>query len=100
MLFGIVPYEENNLHSLLNLIQDTEIIIPRNRIYISKKSEDLLRMMLVKNPKERCTWDDLFNHEIMQDDYKPIALFQRKLNLREEEEKRLSKKKIMLYSYS
>ncbi len=90
MLFGVVPYEEKNLSSLLNLISDTEIQIPRNRIYISKKSEDLLKIMLVKNPKERCTWDDLFNHELLQDDFKNIALFQRKYNLREEEEKRLS----------
>lgn len=62
-LFGICPYEDTNIPSLLNKIAFSPLQMPRQRNPISTKMEELLRKMLVADPAHRITWKQLLEYE-------------------------------------
>ena len=55
MLYGFCPFEEKTIARLISLIDETSITFPSNT-KISKKVEDLLKKMLVKDQFKRMGW--------------------------------------------
>jgi serine/threonine-protein kinase ULK/ATG1 len=55
MLYGSSPFEERSIARLISSIDDTAVVFPSN-INISKKTEDLMRKMLVKDHFKRIGW--------------------------------------------
>ena len=62
MLFGCTPFKAKNFIDLIGKIENSEIKIPEE-FKISSLCQDLLKGLLKKNPKERITWDEFFDHE-------------------------------------
>ena len=50
MLVGLPPYFSNNQEQIFNNIDSAELIIPN---FISKKGQNLIKSLLIKNPMER-----------------------------------------------
>ena len=50
MLVGLPPYYSNNQEQIFNNIDNAELIIPN---YITKKGQNLIKSLLIKNPAER-----------------------------------------------
>jgi len=61
MIYGGVPYRVNNFIELLKKINHEQITFDE-KIYTTKECNDLLKNLLQKNPLQRITWDDFFNH--------------------------------------
>jgi serine/threonine protein kinase len=59
MLFGFCPYEDRSIASLINQIDNKQLIIPRHINPISKKAEELLKRMLIVDPEQRIDWNSL-----------------------------------------
>lgn len=55
MLFGYCPFEEKTIARLISAIDETTVTFS-NSIKISKRTEDLLRKMLVKDHFKRISW--------------------------------------------
>ena len=66
MLFGVVPYDEKTLAELLQMLKDTDYKIPKNKNFISRKTEDFMKSMLIKNPDKRIDWEGVFQHELIR----------------------------------
>lgn len=67
MLFGFCPFEERTIARLISLIdQSTTIEFPSD-IKVSKKVEELIRKMLVKDQFKRISWDELFEFSFKED---------------------------------
>jgi serine/threonine-protein kinase ULK/ATG1 len=49
---------------LIKNIQNKPLEIPRRINNISETAEDILRKMLVVDPKKRISWENLFAHKI------------------------------------
>jgi serine/threonine-protein kinase ULK/ATG1 len=64
LLFGKPPFTAGNMVDLLKNIQKNKIVINRRINNISPEVEDLLKKMLIVDPRMRITWEDLFNHPI------------------------------------
>lgn len=64
LLFGRSPFVAGNMIDLLKNIKTKPLEIPRKINNISEVVEDVLRKMLIVDPKERIEWDDLFSHKI------------------------------------
>jgi len=62
MLFGCTPFKAKNFIDLIGKIENSEIKIP-DEFKISCLCRDLLKGLLKKNPKERITWEEFFEHE-------------------------------------
>jgi len=61
-LFGRAPYSSQNLADLIEKVKDDSAIkIPTN-VKLSAEVEDLLRRLLERNPEQRITFDEFFNH--------------------------------------
>ena len=58
------PFTASNMIDLIKNIQNKTLEIPRKINNVSNLTEDVLRKMLVVDPKKRIEWDDLFNHNI------------------------------------
>lgn len=50
---------------LINNIKNKPIHFPKNINKISQVTEDVIRKMLVVDPKKRVEWETLFEHPIM-----------------------------------
>lgn len=61
IIFGIRPYNGNNLTNLLKCINNSEINFPK-KINISDHCKDLIKQLLKKNPEYRIDWDIFFTH--------------------------------------
>jgi serine/threonine-protein kinase ULK/ATG1 len=64
LLFGKPPFTAGNMVDLLKNIQRNKLVINKRINNISVESEDVLKKMLVVDPKQRITWENLFKHEI------------------------------------
>lgn len=62
MLFASPPFSAKNFIDLVKNIETKDIVIPDN-YNISPECKDLLFGLLKKDPKERISWDNLFNHD-------------------------------------
>lgn len=60
MLFGFCPFEERSIAKLIMLLDDGQVDYKKEINNISSEIEFLLKKMLVKNPKERIDWNELF----------------------------------------
>ena len=58
------PFTASNMIDLIKNIQSKTLDIPRRINKVSPMIEDVLRKMLVVDPKKRVDWEDLFNHPI------------------------------------
>jgi len=65
MLFGFCPFEERNIARLIDLINSSSSLMFPNNIKISKKTEDLLKRMLVKDHFKRISWEELFDFDFL-----------------------------------
>ena len=61
MLFGKLPFNGRNFIDLISNIEKKNIKINEN-LDLSDMSIDIVKRLLVKNPKERITWEEFFNH--------------------------------------
>lgn len=64
LLFGKSPYTAANMVDLLKNIKNKPLEIPKKINNISPIVEDVIRKMLVVDPKKRIEWNDLFNHRV------------------------------------
>lgn len=64
LLFGKPPFMAASMVELLKNIQSKPVQINRKQNSISATAEDVLRRMLVVDPKKRIGWEELFSHEI------------------------------------
>lgn len=64
MLFGRPPYNAKNINELKVMIAKENFEFPRAINNISDMSKNLIKKMLKANPKERISWQELFQHEI------------------------------------
>lgn len=71
MLFGYCPYEDRTIARLINQIDHKVLSIPKHINKISKKTEDLLRKLLVVDPKYRMDWSNLLKINLFEDEVKP-----------------------------
>lgn len=64
MLFGRPPYNAKNINELKVMINKENFDFPRAINNISDMSKQLIRKMLKANPKDRMSWEELFQHEV------------------------------------
>jgi serine/threonine-protein kinase ULK2 len=75
MLFGFCPFEERTIARLISLIDEASVVFPSN-VTISRKAEELLRRMLVKDQFKRIGWEELFSFNLgdsAEEEVKPVA---------------------------
>ncbi len=60
LLFTRCPFEETSIPGLIKKIDTTPVSFPRYINNISNKTEQLLKKMLVPDPKRRISWEELF----------------------------------------
>lgn len=65
MLYGFCPFEEKTIAKLISLIDEASVVFPGN-VKISKKTEELLRRMLVKDQFKRIGWEELFAFDLSE----------------------------------
>lgn len=56
MLYGYCPFEEKTIARLISAIDESTVTFSSS-VKISKKTEDLLRRMLVKDHFKRISWE-------------------------------------------
>jgi len=59
MLFGYCPFQDITIERLINQIDNSPMKIPLHKNNISEKTAELLRKMLVTNPKKRIKFTEL-----------------------------------------
>jgi len=64
MLFNKTPYTANNHHELLIKIDSKHVSIPNN-FDISYNCKNILKKLLVKNPKKRINWKKFYQHSFI-----------------------------------
>jgi serine/threonine protein kinase len=65
-LFGFCPYEDRTIARLINQIDHKPLAIPKHINKISKNTEDLMRKMLVVDPRKRIEWTELLQAQIYE----------------------------------
>ena len=63
MLCGYLPFEDKNNEKLFKKIAECKIEYPE---YISEEARDLMKQIIVPNPKERITINDIKKHNFYQ----------------------------------
>lgn len=63
MIFGEYPFNSNNIENLQKLILNGKLRKPSG-VYIDLMVWDLIKKMLIVNPKKRIGWEELFTHPI------------------------------------
>lgn len=62
MLFKTMPYKANSIQQLISMIDRQKLNIPHHLNKVSSHSENLIRMMLVIEAKQRASFDDVQNY--------------------------------------
>ena len=70
MLAGKLPFEDKNMRGLFEKIQRAQYSFPR---HFSEGAKNLLSKILVADPKQRATIEDIMLDEWFQVDYVPVA---------------------------
>ena len=65
MLFGIPPFKAKNIYELIRKIENDDIKIPK-KFKLSFECEELLISLLKKNPVDRISYDEFFNHSLIK----------------------------------
>lgn len=63
LLVGKPPYTAKNIQELISNINTKPLKFPKG-ISISPVVEQVIRQMLVVNPSQRISWEELFSHEV------------------------------------
>ncbi|CBH15562.1 SNF1-related protein kinases, putative [Trypanosoma brucei gambiense DAL972] len=71
MLVGALPFEDTNVAALFQKIKKAEYLVPES---VSPQAHDLLRRMLVVNPLERATMEQVIQHPWVRPHYPPCLL--------------------------
>jgi len=75
ILFARRPYHATSFYNLVQQINTTPIQIPQY-ITLTTCCQDLLKSLLIKDPKKRISWDGFFNHPWFTSKvhiYKPLS---------------------------
>ena len=64
LIYGICPFETNNIVQLIQKINEGTILFPSN-VAVSHKTINLIQRMLVKDPLFRIDWTQLFNEVLI-----------------------------------
>ena len=81
MLFGDFPFTGKNQYDLLQKMEKNEINFDMNGVKISKEFKDLIRNMLMPDPKKRINWEEIYTHPVMNPPAQALPVL-RKLNSR------------------
>ena len=69
MLVGRTPFKAKNIFDLMRQIDKNNIKLPED-IHISYDCKDLLFKLLKKEPEDRISWEDFFNHPWLKSEFK------------------------------
>eukprot|EP00210_Caulerpa_lentillifera_P004735 g4519.t1 len=61
LVYGRIPFRASNLYQLFQVVQNEEPSFPEE-VQISSSLKDLLKKVLIKNPKERIKLSEIFEH--------------------------------------
>ena len=67
MLYGFCPFEERTIARLISLIEDNTVNFPEGT-GVSRKTEELLKKMLIKDQFKRISWEELFEYDLMKEE--------------------------------
>lgn len=73
VIFGYAPFISNSFEELeVKILDDKPIEIPSN-IMLSANCKDLLKRLLQRNPKDRISFEQFFNHPFIDLDHMPSS---------------------------
>lgn len=64
MLVGETPFKSKNIYELIRKIENQSVKLPP-KFSLSINCQNLLFSLLKKNPEERISWEDFFNHQLL-----------------------------------
>jgi len=65
MLVGKTPFKSKNIYELIRKIENDKVIIPP-KIKLSISCKNLLFNLLKKDPDDRISWEDFFDHPLIK----------------------------------
>jgi serine/threonine-protein kinase ULK2 len=63
LIYGRPPFTAKNIVELLQNIKNKPVYLSKS-IVVSDITADVIRKMLIVNPKHRISWEDLFEHKV------------------------------------
>ena len=66
MLVGCTPFKSKNIYELIRKIENDEVKVP-SKFKLSINCQNLLYSLLKKNPEERISWEEFFDHTLLRD---------------------------------
>tara|TARA_B110001469_G_scaffold126654_1_gene144910 strand:+ start:2334 stop:3641 length:1308 start_codon:yes stop_codon:yes gene_type:complete len=66
MLVGNTPFKSKNIYELIRKIENDEVKVP-SKFKLSINCQNLLYSLLKKNPEERISWEEFFDHTLLRD---------------------------------
>ena len=66
MLTGRTPFQAKNIYELIRKIENDKIKIP-SKFNLTVQCTELLKDLLQKNPTQRISWEDFFNHPLIDE---------------------------------
>ena len=66
MLVGNTPFKSKNIYELIRRIENEEVKVP-SKFKLSINCQNLLYSLLKKNPEERISWEEFFDHTLLRD---------------------------------
>ena len=65
MLVGKTPFKSKNIYELIRKIENDKVIVPP-KIKLSISCKNLLFNLLKKDPEDRISWEDFFEHPLIK----------------------------------
>jgi len=66
MLVGNTPFKSKNIYELIRKIENEEVKVP-SKFKLSINCQNLLYSLLKKDPEERISWEEFFDHTLLRD---------------------------------
>ena len=66
MLVGNTPFKSKNIYELIRRIENDEVKVP-SKFKLSINCQNLLYSLLKKDPEERISWEEFFDHKLLRD---------------------------------